>query len=113
MPPSRCATLPRRWPDERRNGSDRLGGTRDGSRSARILDVRGGRAGASLARPGHYPLPVKELLMDRRPPDLSITIDNGIDRLDYRLCSICETLQTRIRATLPTICEDCYAVVTR
>lgn len=51
--------------------------------------------------------------MDRRPPDLSITIDNGIDRLDYRLCSICETLQTRIRATLPTICEDCYAVVTR
>ena len=38
--------------------------------------------------------------MDRRPPDLSITIDNGIGRLDYRLCWICETLQTRIRATL-------------
>lgn len=52
-------------------------------------------------------------MIDRRPPDLTISIDNGIDRLEYRLCSICETLQTRIHSTLPVICEDCYAVVTR
>lgn len=52
-------------------------------------------------------------MISRRPPDVTLTIDNGIDRLEYRLCSICETLQTRIHSTLPVLCEDCHAVVTR
>ncbi len=51
--------------------------------------------------------------MNRRPPDLTISIDNGIDRLEYRLCTICETLQTRIFSSLPVVCEDCHTVVTR
>ena len=51
--------------------------------------------------------------MTRRPPDLTISIDNGIDRLEYRLCSICETRQTRSFSTRPVVCEDCHKVVTR
>lgn len=48
-----------------------------------------------------------------RPPDITLTIDDGVDALIYRLCSICFTLQTQIRSTLPAICADCYSVVTR
>ena len=63
--------------------------------------------------PGTNPYNRKEPRVNRRPPDLTISIDNGIDRLEYRLCSICETLQTRIFSSLPVVCEDCHKVVTR
>lgn len=50
-------------------------------------------------------------MIARRPPDVTLTIDNGMDRLEYRLCTICETLQTRIASTLPVVCQDCANVL--
>jgi hypothetical protein len=50
-------------------------------------------------------------MIDRRPPDITLTVDDGMDPLTYRLCSVCLTLQTRIASTLPVVCQDCADVV--
>ena len=52
-------------------------------------------------------------MIERRPPDITVTVDDGMDPLTYRLCTVCCTMQTRIASTLPVVCADCDAVVAR